>query len=261
MDHDDLPLQSRHDDDQHTLRVHVTLRLYVSSLVQRYLDRQGFPCLFEYIFLLKQFFIFLFFALIFINVSDVKADSHDQLSESLKQTLTKVINENVSKDLQNAIAKYAIAISQNISDKNKPLLGLPLAPKDLLDVVGFPTTYGFPGYKNYFPKKNSLIVDRLSDAGAIFIGKTNTAELGVGGHTTNRLFGETSNPYNLSKSAGGSSGGAGVAVAANLLPFADGTDMMGSCRTPAAFANIYGFRPTPGPVSYTHLTLPTNREV
>ena len=89
-------------------------------------------------------------------------------------------------------------------------------------------------------------MDRLIDAGAIIIGKTNTAELGVGGHTTNRLFGATSNPYNLSKSAGGSSGGAGAAVAANLLPFADGTDMMGSCRTPAAFANIYGFRPTPG---------------
>ena len=91
-----------------------------------------------------------------------------------------------------------------------------------------------------------VVVDRLIDAGAIIIGKTNTAELGVGGHTTNRLFGPTSNAYNVSKSAGGSSGGAGVAVATNLLPFADGTDMMGSCRTPAAFANIYGFRPTPG---------------
>ena len=130
--------------------------------------------------------------------------------------------------------------------KKKPLAGLPLASKDLLDVNGFPTTYGFPGYKNYFPTKNSLIIDRLIDAGATIIGKTNTAELGVGGHTTNRLFGETSNAYNFSKSSGGSSGGAGAAVAANLLPFADGTDMMGSCRTPSAFANIYGFRPTPG---------------
>ena len=91
-----------------------------------------------------------------------------------------------------------------------------------------------------------MIIDRLIDAGATIIGKTNTAELGVGGHTTNRLFGETSNAYNFSKSSGGSSGGAGAAVAANLLPFADGTDMMGSCRTPSAFANIYGFRPTPG---------------
>jgi amidase len=72
------------------------------------------------------------------------------------------------------------------------------------------------------------------------------AELGVGGHTTNRLFGVTSNPYDISKSAAGSSGGAGSAVAAELLPFADGTDMMGSCRAPAAYANIYGYRPTTG---------------
>ena len=131
-------------------------------------------------------------------------------------------------------------------DDSKPLFGLPLASKDLLDVVDFPTTYGFPGYKDYFPKKNSLIVDRQLDAGGIMIGKTNTAELGVGAHTANRLFGITPNIYGNTQSSGGSSGGAGVAVAAELLPFADGTDMMGSCRTPAAYANVYGFRPTPG---------------
>ena len=131
-------------------------------------------------------------------------------------------------------------------DESKPLFGLPLASKDLLDVVDFPTTYGFPGYKDYFPKKNSIIVDRQLDAGGIMIGKTNTAELGVGAHTANRLFGITPNIYGDTQSSGGSSGGAGVAVAAELLPFADGTDMMGSCRTPAAYANVYGFRPTPG---------------
>ena len=131
-------------------------------------------------------------------------------------------------------------------DKSKPLFGLPLASKDLLDVVDFPTTYGFPGYKDYFPNKNSIIVDRQLDAGGIMIGKTNTAELGVGAHTANRLFGITPNIYGNTQSSGGSSGGAGVAVAAELLPFADGTDMMGSCRTPAAYANVYGFRPTPG---------------
>ena len=131
-------------------------------------------------------------------------------------------------------------------DKNKPLYGLPLAIKDLSDVVGFQTTYGYKGYKDYFPKKNSFFVDKLIENGAIIIGKTNTAELGVGGHTTNRLFGPTSNVYDLSLSAGGSSGGAGAAVAAQLVPFADGTDQMGSCRSPAAYSNIYGFRPTPG---------------
>ena len=143
---------------------------------------------------------------------------------------------------------------------DKPLNGLPIAIKDLTDVAGFKTTYGFPGAKNNQPKKSSLFVKRIINKGAIIIGKTNTAELGVGGHTINRLFGATSNVYDLSKSAAGSSGGASSAVAAGLLPFADGTDQMGSCRGPAAYANIYGFRPTPGliPVDRTaqNLDLP-----
>ena len=139
-----------------------------------------------------------------------------------------------------------VNLKDNEDNKSKPLFGLPLACKDLIDIEGLPSTYGFPPYKDNIAKKNSLIVDRLINSGAIIIGKTNTAELGVGGHTTNRLFGPTSNPYDFSKSAAGSSGGAGAAVAAELIPFADGTDMMGSCRGPAAFANIYGFRPTTG---------------
>ena len=134
----------------------------------------------------------------------------------------------------------------NLKTVNKILNGLPIAVKDLSDVVGLKTTYGYEGSKNNSPKKNSLFVDKLIDNGAIIIGKTNTAELGVGGHTTNRLFGPTSNVYNFEKSAAGSSGGASSAVAAGLLPFADGTDQMGSCRGPAAYANIYGYRPTPG---------------
>ena len=142
--------------------------------------------------------------------------------------------------IQEAITK------DNAKEIDKPLNGLPVAIKDLTDVKGFKTTYGFPGSKNNQPKKNSLFVNRLIDKGAIIIGKTNTAELGVGGHTINRLFGPTSNAYDLSKSAAGSSGGASAAVASGLLPFADGTDQMGSCRGPAAYANIYGFRPTPG---------------
>ena len=149
------------------------------------------------------------------------------------------------------IIKEAIQ-KDNANEIDKPLNGLPIAIKDLSDAVGFKTTYGFPGSKNNQPKKNSLFVNRLIDKGAIIIGKTNTAELGVGGHTINRLFGPTSNVYDLSKSAAGSSGGASSAVAAGLLPFADGTDQMGSCRGPAAYANIYGFRPTPGLISVDH---------
>tara|TARA_E500000075_G_scaffold133321_1_gene147091 strand:+ start:2197 stop:2922 length:726 start_codon:yes stop_codon:yes gene_type:complete len=146
------------------------------------------------------------------------------------------------------IIKEAIEKDNN-KEIDKPLNGLPIAIKDLSDVVGFKTTYGFPGSQNNEPSRNSLFVNRLIDKGAIVIGKTNTAELGVGGHTINRLFGPTSNVYDLSKSAAGSSGGASSAVAAGLLPFADGTDQMGSCRGPAAYANIYGFRPTPGLIS------------
>ena len=149
------------------------------------------------------------------------------------------------------IIKEAIQ-KDNASEIDKPLNGLPIAIKDLSDAVGFKTTYGFPGSKNNQPKKNSLFVNRLIDKGAIIIGKTNTAELGVGGHTINRLFGPTSNVYDPSKSAAGSSGGASSAVAAGLLPFADGTDQMGSCRGPAAYANIYGFRPTPGLIPVDH---------
>ena len=134
----------------------------------------------------------------------------------------------------------------NLKKIDNIICGMPIAIKDLSDVVGYKTTYGFPGSKNNFPKKNSLYVDKLINNGAIIIGKTNTAELGVGGHTINRLFGPTSNVYDFSKSSGGSSGGASSAVAADLLPFADGTDQMGSCRGPAAYANIYGFRPTIG---------------
>ena len=197
-----------------------------------------------------------------------------------------------------------------------------MAIKDLTDAEGLPTSYGLKKFENNLPSKNSIMVDRLISHGAIIIGKTNTPELGLGSHTTNKLFGTTSNIFDHTKTAGGSSGGAASAVGDSLLPFADGSDMMGSCRNPAAYSNLYGFRPTPGlipeyrimkidkqlpllstsgclartpddmalfldavcgkhpldpfsldpqssfrkdsvddPVSYTHLTLPTNREV
>ena len=178
-----------------------------------------------------------------ISVKEVLEYYLDKI-EKLNPKLNAIV---LQKDRE-LLIKDAIEKDKN-NEIEKPLNGLPIAIKDLTDVVGFKTTYGFPGSKNNQPKKNSLFVSRLIDKGAIVIGKTNTAELGVGGHTTNRLFGPTSNVYDLSKSAAGSSGGASSAVAAGLLPFADGTDQMGSCRGPAAYANIYGFRPTPGLIS------------
>ena len=130
--------------------------------------------------------------------------------------------------------------------KEMLLFGLPLAVKDLTDVKGLPTSYGLPELKNNIANQNSIMVDRLSNHGAIIIGKTNTPEFGIGSHTKNKLFGVTANVFDSSKSAGGSSGGAASAVASSMVPFADGSDMMGSCRNPAAYANLYGFRPTPG---------------
>ncbi|MBT7472363.1 MAG: amidase [Candidatus Marinimicrobia bacterium] len=152
----------------------------------------------------------------------------------------------VSLKEEEMIIKETKHLAHTDSNKEKLLFGLPLAIKDLFNVKGLPTTYGLSSYKTNIPKKNSIIVDRLIEQGAIIIGKTNIPELAIGCHTTNKLFGVTTNAYDASKSAGGSSGGAASAVAASLVPFADGSDMMGSCRNPGAYANLYGYRPTPG---------------
>jgi amidase len=129
-----------------------------------------------------------------------------------------------------------------------PLAGLPIAYKDLVPTKGVRTTLGSLVYEKHVPQENHVIVERLGAAGAILIGKTNTPEFGAGSQTFNKLFGVTRNPYDLSKTAGGSSGGAGAAVAAGMLPFADGSDLAASLRNPGNYCNVVGFRPTPGRV-------------
>jgi amidase len=129
-----------------------------------------------------------------------------------------------------------------------PLHGLPMAHKDLVDTQGIRTTRGSPIYKDHVPTENALIVERLQQAGAITIGKTNTPEFGAGAQTFNEVFGATRNPYDLTKTCGGSSGGAAVALACGMLPIADGSDTGGSLRNPANFCNIVGFRTAPGRV-------------
>ncbi|HEX9858050.1 MAG TPA: amidase, partial [Paracoccaceae bacterium] len=126
------------------------------------------------------------------------------------------------------------------------LHGLPLAVKDLVATKGLRTTYGSPLYADFVPATDDLLAARMRRAGAIFIGKTNTPEWGQGSHSFNPVHGTTLNPYDRARSAGGSSGGAAAALAARLVPVADGSDMMGSLRNPAAFCNVYGFRPTWG---------------
>jgi amidase len=129
-----------------------------------------------------------------------------------------------------------------------PLHGLPVAHKDLVPTKGIRTTYGSRIFKDYVPEQDGLIVERLRQAGALTIGKTNTPEFGAGSQTFNEVFGATLNPYDTTKTCGGSSGGAAVALACGMLPIADGSDTGGSLRNPANFCNVVGFRTAPGRV-------------
>jgi amidase len=139
-----------------------------------------------------------------------------------------------------------------------PLHGLPHAVKDLALTHGIRTTFGSLIYKDFIAGEDALFVGRLKQGGAIIIGKTNTPEFGAGSQTFNEVFGATRNPYDLSKTCGGSSGGAAVALACGMLPLADGSDLGGSLRNPASFCNVVGFRPSPGRVPSHPVTLAWN---
>jgi amidase len=141
-------------------------------------------------------------------------------------------------------ADEALAHGQDVG----PLHGLPVAHKDLIPTQGIRTTFGSLAFKDFVPEEDGLIVERLKNAGTITVGKTNTPEFGAGSQTYNEVFGETLNPYDTSKTCGGSSGGAAVALACGMIPIADGSDMGGSLRNPANFCNVVGFRPSPGRV-------------
>lgn len=131
-----------------------------------------------------------------------------------------------------------------------PLHGFPQAPKDIAPVAGMVTTNGSLIFKGQVTQVDSVANGRVRAGGAIFVGRTNSPEFGLGAHTYNRVYGTTLNAFDPSRTAGGSSGGAGVALALRMLPVADGSDMMGSLRTPAAFNNVFGFRPSPGCVPH-----------
>ena len=140
-----------------------------------------------------------------------------------------------------------------------PLHGLPLAVKDLEAAAGIPLTLGSPLFRDQVPVADSIMVARLKAAGGIVIGKTNVPEFGLGSQTYNTVFGATANAYDQAKTAGGSSGGAGAALALRMLPVADGSDHAGSLRNPAAFNNVFGLRTTPGrvPTAKTDAFLPS----
>jgi amidase len=126
--------------------------------------------------------------------------------------------------------------------------GMPQAIKDLAQTAGLRTTSGSPLLSSFVPTQDGLMVQRMKAAGCIVIGKTNTPEFGLGSHTFNEVFGITRNAYDPSRSAGGSSGGAAVALATRMLAVADGSDFMGSLRNPAGWNNVFGLRPSLGRV-------------
>ena len=153
------------------------------------------------------------------------------------------VNAIVTLDAEGALRAASAA---DAGEPRGVLHGLPIAVKDLEDTAGMRTTYGSPLFASHVPDTDSLLVERLRAAGAIVIGKTNTPEFGAGSQTFNAVFGATRNPWDLSRTPGGSSGGAAAAVASGMLPFADGSDLGASVRNPAAFCGLVGLRPSPG---------------
>lgn len=156
------------------------------------------------------------------------------------------LNAIVTLDAERALGEADAADARSArGEPLGPLHGLPVAVKDLEDTAGMRTTYGSKLFADHVPAADTLMVARLRAAGAIVVGKTNTPEFGVGSHTFNEVFGPTRNPWAPDRSAGGSSGGAGAALAAGLVPLADGSDHGGSIRNPASFNGVVGLRPTP----------------
>ena len=145
-----------------------------------------------------------------------------------------------------AEAKKATAALGRRSASLGPLHGVPVSIKDLTPTKGIRTTWGSKIFEHHVPEMDALYVERLKRAGAVVVGKTNTPEFGAGGNTFNAVFGVTRNPWNTALTCGGSSGGAAVALATGMGPLAQGSDLGGSLRTPAAFCGVVGFRTSPG---------------
>lgn len=163
------------------------------------------------------------------------------------EAIDPAVNAMVARDFDGARAAAKKADDATMrGDALGPLHGLPVGVKDLENVAGMRTTYGSPLFADHVPAEDQAIVASVRRAGAIILGKTNTPEWGAGANTRNAVYGATGNPFDTEKSAAGSSGGSGVALATGMVPLATGSDTGGSLRNPAAYNGIVGFRPTPG---------------
>lgn len=176
-----------------------------------------------------------------LTASDLMAATLDRI-EAVNDQVNAIVALRPRDDL------IAEAQARDEGGNRGPLHGLPIAVKDLVNVAGIVSSQGSPIFQDHIPEVDDLLAQRLRAAGAILIGKTNTPEFGLGSHTFNPVYGATCNPYDPTKTCGGSSGGAAVALATGMVALADGSDMMGSLRNPAAWNNVYGFRPSWGRV-------------
>lgn len=184
-------------------------------------------------------------------IADGEILSEELVNAHLDQIerLNPAVNAMVTMVAESALEQACEADMARIDGEEMgPLYGLPIAIKDLQNTKGILTTQGSLIYKDFVPESDALIVERVKKAGAIVIGKSNTPEFGAGSQTFNAVFGSTKNPYDVGKTCGGSSGGAGVALATGMTTIATGSDLGGSLRNPAAWSNVVGIRPSPGRV-------------
>ena len=172
----------------------------------------------------------------------------DAVNPAHNAIVSRVDDEVLLRQADERDAQLAAALARSGTGEVGWMHGVPQAIKDMAATAGIRTTLGSPLLRDFVPTQDNLMVQRMKAAGCIVIGKTNTPEFGLGSHTFNTVFGTTLNAYGRGKSAGGSSGGAAVALALRMLPVADGGDFMGSLRNPAAWNNVFGFRPSQGRV-------------
>ena len=172
------------------------------------------------------------------------------------ERLDKSINAVVVRDFDRA-RQAAIAADQALArGERKPLLGLPMTVKEAYNVAGLPTTWGIPAFKGWQPTEDAVVVERLKAAGAVIIGKTNVPVGLADWQSTNSIYGTTSNPYDLARTPGGSSGGSAAALAAGYVALEAGSDIGGSLRTPAHFCGVFAHKPTYGIVPMRGHTVP-----